>query len=77
MSLIKKINNSYLYDCCFSSRVAQFFRVLAFSISPIKTVEAQLDDGAWLACKHTKGPLFTTKWNSTEYSEGIHTIRVE
>ena len=51
-------------------------RVLAFSISSIKTVEAQLDNGAWLVCKHTKGPLFTAKWNSTEYSEGIHTIRI-
>ncbi|XP_043259498.1 transmembrane protein 62-like [Colletes gigas] len=51
-------------------------RVLAFSTVPIKDVQVQLDDVAWLECKHVKGPLYTSIWNTTKYRDGIHTIRV-
>ncbi|XP_015436785.1 PREDICTED: transmembrane protein 62-like [Dufourea novaeangliae] len=51
-------------------------RVLAFSIAPIKSVEVQLDDATWFKCEHVKGPLYTFKWNTAEYMNGIHTIRV-
>ncbi|XP_076303117.1 transmembrane protein 62 [Lasioglossum baleicum] len=51
-------------------------RVLAFSLAPIKSVEVQLDDGAWFECEHVKGPLYTSKWNTTKFLDGIHTIRV-
>ncbi|XP_003703373.1 transmembrane protein 62 isoform X2 [Megachile rotundata] len=52
-------------------------RILAFSIASIKIVEVQLDSTAWLKCEHVNGPLYVLKWNSTEYSEGIHTIRAK
>ncbi|XP_076646835.1 transmembrane protein 62 [Halictus rubicundus] len=51
-------------------------RVLAFSLAPIKSVEVQLDDGVWFECEHVKGPLYTSKWNTTIFLDGIHTIRV-
>ncbi|XP_076179438.1 transmembrane protein 62 isoform X1 [Ptiloglossa arizonensis] len=51
-------------------------RILAFSIAPIKNVEVQLDDDIWFKCEHVKGPLYTSKWNTTEYKNGIHTIRI-
>ncbi|XP_076377043.1 transmembrane protein 62 isoform X2 [Megalopta genalis] len=51
-------------------------RVLAFSIAPIKSVKAQLDDGVWFKCEHIKGPLYTSKWNTTAFLDGIHIIRV-
>ncbi|XP_031848051.1 transmembrane protein 62 [Nomia melanderi] len=51
-------------------------RVLVFSIASLKDVEVQLDDGTWSKCEHVKGPLYTSKWNATEFMHGIHTIRV-
>ncbi|XP_076619314.1 transmembrane protein 62 isoform X2 [Colletes latitarsis] len=51
-------------------------RVLAFSTVSIKDVQVQLDDVAWFECKHVKGPLYTSIWNTTKYRDGIHTIRV-
>ncbi|XP_026297136.1 transmembrane protein 62 isoform X2 [Apis mellifera] len=51
-------------------------RILAFSIALIKIVEVQLDDKLWFECEHIKGPLYVLKWNTTNYREGIHTIRV-
>ncbi|XP_043584753.1 transmembrane protein 62-like isoform X2 [Bombus pyrosoma] len=51
-------------------------RILAFSIALIKTVEVQLDDEPWSECEHVKGPLYVLRWNTTDYREGIHTIRV-
>ncbi|XP_029050433.2 transmembrane protein 62-like [Osmia bicornis bicornis] len=54
-----------------------YIRILAFSIAPIKIVEVRLDDSAWSKCEHVNGPLYVLKWNSTEYSDGIHTIRAQ
>ncbi|CAK9804583.1 Transmembrane protein 62 [Anthophora plagiata] len=51
-------------------------RILAFSIALIKTVEVQLDAEAWFECDHVKGPLYVLRWNTTDYREGIHSIRV-
>ncbi|XP_053989724.1 transmembrane protein 62-like isoform X2 [Hylaeus anthracinus] len=51
-------------------------RILAFSLAPIKYVDVQLDNAAWLKCEHVEGPLYTSKWNTTEYRNGIHSIRV-
>ncbi|CAL7945271.1 unnamed protein product [Xylocopa violacea] len=51
-------------------------RILTFSIALIKTVEVQLDDEDWFECEHIKGPLYVLRWNTTNYKNGIHTIRV-
>ncbi|XP_023287605.1 transmembrane protein 62 isoform X2 [Orussus abietinus] len=51
-------------------------RVLAFSVAPVKSVEVQIDEGAWMQCRHAKGPLYVTAWNSSYYKSGIHRIQV-
>ncbi|XP_043522392.1 transmembrane protein 62-like isoform X2 [Frieseomelitta varia] len=52
-------------------------RILAFSIALIKSVEIQLDAEPWSECEHIKGPLYVLRWNTTNYKEGVHTIRVK
>ena len=54
-----------------------FFRVLAFSLAPITYVKIQIDDGDWHDCYHVKGPLYVMHWNPSDYTTGIHHIRVQ
>ncbi|XP_046474147.1 transmembrane protein 62 [Neodiprion pinetum] len=51
-------------------------RVLAFSITDLKSVEVQIDNGRWLECRQVKGPLYSVKWNPKEYKSGLHHIQV-
>ncbi|XP_017875580.1 transmembrane protein 62-like [Ceratina calcarata] len=59
-----------------SSIKSTHIRILAFSIALIRIVEVQLDSEAWLECEHVKGPLYVLRWDTINYTEGIHNIRV-
>ncbi|XP_043278139.1 transmembrane protein 62-like isoform X2 [Venturia canescens] len=50
-------------------------RILAFSLSPIKSVQIKIDEDPWRDCYHVKGPLYAAKWNPIDHSSGIHHIR--
>lgn len=51
-------------------------RILAFSLSQIRSVHMQINYGPWKKCRHVKGPLYVAKWNATKYSTGLHYIQV-
>lgn len=58
-------------------QVSSHIRILAFSISEILYVRVQIDDNDWVDCERVEGPLYVSKWNPSQYSTGIHTIRVQ
>lgn len=49
-------------------------RLLAFSISPIVSVEVKINNGKWIKCSNINGPLYTSPWEPLQYSEGVHTV---
>ncbi|XP_043478345.1 transmembrane protein 62-like [Leptopilina heterotoma] len=51
-------------------------RVLAFSLAPITKVEVKVNNDLWLQCRNVKGPLFVTRWNTSNYLIGVHNIQV-
>ncbi|XP_058792329.1 transmembrane protein 62-like [Phymastichus coffea] len=51
-------------------------RILAFSISSIKTVKVRINHENWMDCKNVKGPLYVVRWDSLNYKTGIHNIQV-
>lgn len=54
-----------------------FHRVLAFSLSRIKTVRIRIDMEPWTDLKHIKGPLYVTTWDAPKYSKGLHHMGVK
>lgn len=58
------------------SLVSTHVRVLAFSISEIKTVRIRINDGPWQRCEHIEGPLYTLQWNPEEFARGMHKLEV-
>uniref|UniRef100_A0A1Y1LQI4 TMEM62 Ig-like domain-containing protein n=2 Tax=Photinus pyralis TaxID=7054 RepID=A0A1Y1LQI4_PHOPY len=50
-------------------------RLLAFSPVPIKTVKIQIDNEAWVVCRHVEGPLYVAPWSPKMYKIGLHTIK--
>lgn len=55
-----------------------YFRILAFSIDPIKHVLVQIDkELKWINCSNVEGsPLYVTEWDLKRYSKGLHVINV-
>lgn len=70
-------SNFFIHEICTAYKGYAYYRVLAFSIAPLKVVEIQLDNGIWQKCDHIKGPLYVSSWNSTLYIKGIHQIQVQ
>lgn len=50
-------------------------RILAFSPAAIESVEIQIDDEAWVVCRHVEGPLYVAPWSPKNYKIGLHTIK--
>ncbi|XP_067009565.1 transmembrane protein 62 isoform X2 [Anabrus simplex] len=51
-------------------------RVLAFSLSPIKSVRVRINDEDWQDCTHVEGPLYVAPWVPSKYDIGLHDIEV-
>ncbi|XP_050301336.1 transmembrane protein 62-like [Anthonomus grandis grandis] len=57
-------------------RQSTHIRVLAFSMSRIKTVRIRINDEPWTDLKHIRGPLYVTSWDAMKYKKGLHQIEV-
>lgn len=55
-----------------------YFRILAFSIDPIKHVLVKINNEyEWKNCSNVENsPLFIIEWDLNKYSSGLHTISV-
>ncbi|XP_023933430.1 transmembrane protein 62 [Lingula anatina] len=51
-------------------------RLLVFSPGKILSVEVSIDTVQVGFAKQAKGPLYVLAWNPTDYSKGVHTIKV-
>lgn len=56
--------------------MCRFYRLLAFSESPITAVHVNVDGVSLGKASSAGGPLYVLQWNPTLYATGLHTIRV-
>lgn len=62
----------------FNKRFLNFFRILAFSIDPIKHVLVRINkEYTWRNCSNVEGsPLYIMEWDFNKYSSGMHELHV-
>ncbi|XP_077989648.1 transmembrane protein 62-like [Glandiceps talaboti] len=51
-------------------------RMLVFSPQPIESVVVEIDGKHMGYVNHVEGPLYVLKWKPSQYSEGLHVIKV-
>ena len=56
--------------------VTLIFRILAFSLDEVKSVQVNFNGGNWIKANNEGGPLFTVPWTPKKYASGLHHIKV-
>lgn len=52
------------------------YRILVFSVAPIREVHVTIDGSPWGIAYPVGGPLYVVPWDPSVFSSGLHTISV-